>query len=183
MLREFRSGAKRADLIVVTKTPKVFSPITRRRIIDDLKPAAHQQVYFSYIHYEEPSAAFGWPDPFQQRYSYILLVSGIANDDPLREHLERRCTELVRMKYGDHHPYTEADILNIRKRFDDLPSQKKVIITTEKDLMRLKIPELAHQLRSMPLFYIPISVEFHGNDKAAFDQAITGYVAKNAGIR
>jgi tetraacyldisaccharide 4'-kinase len=87
------------------------------------------------------------------------------------------------MKYGDHHPYTEADILNIRKRFDDLPSQKKVIITTEKDLMRLKIPELAHQLRSMPLFYIPISVEFHGNDKAAFDQAITGYVAKNAGIR
>lgn len=183
MLREFRRGAKRADLIVVTKTPKVFSPITRRRIIDDLKPAPHQQVYFSYIHYEEPAPAFGWPDPFQQRYSYILLVSGIANDDPLKEHMERRCTELIRMKFGDHHPYNEADILSIRKRFDDLPSQKKVIVTTEKDLMRLKIPELVPHMKSLPLFYIPISVEFHGNDKSAFDQAITGYVEKNSGIR
>jgi tetraacyldisaccharide 4'-kinase len=183
MLREFPHGAKRADLIVVTKTPKVFSPITRRRIIDDLKPTAHQQVFFSYILYNEPVAAFGWRDPFQQRYSYILLVTGIANDDPLREHLERKCTELVRMKFSDHHPYTEEDVINISKRFDDLPSQKKVIVTTEKDLMRLKIPELAPHLRSMPVFYIPISTEFHGNDKAVFDKTITGYVEKNSGTR
>jgi tetraacyldisaccharide 4'-kinase len=183
MLREFPFGAKRADIIVVTKTPKVFSPITRRRIIGDLKPKRHQHIFFSYIHYDEPLAAFGRPDPFKQRYSYILLFSGIANEDPLREHLERKCTELVRMKFSDHHPYSEDDVLKILKQFNDLPSHKKVIVTTEKDMMRLKLPELVPHFKSVPFFYIPISVEFHGNDKAAFDTTITDFVAKNSGIR
>ena len=183
MLREFPCGAKRADLIVVTKTPKVFSPITRRRIVEDIRPANHQQVFFSYIHYEEPLPAFGWTEAFLQRYSYILLVSGIANEDPLREHLERKCTDLVRMKFPDHHPYSEEDAKRIVARFQDIPSQKKVIITTEKDLMRLKIPEIAAHLKMLPVFYIPISVEFHGNDKADFDRIVTSYVEKNAGLR
>ena len=182
MLREFPCGANRADLIVVTKTPKVFSPITRRRIIGELKPKDHQKVFFSYIQYDDPVSAFGWQEPFQQRYSYILLVSGIANEDPLREHLERKCTEVVRMKFSDHHPYSEEDVLKIRKQFDDLPSQKKVIVTTEKDLMRFRLPALAQHLKGIPFFYIPISVEFHGSDKNAFDDTVTGYVAGNAGM-
>jgi tetraacyldisaccharide 4'-kinase len=183
MLREFRCGAKRADVIVVTKTPKVFSPITRRRIIDELKPKPHQQVFFSYIRHHEPVAAFDWPDPFQQRYSYILLFSGIAYDDPLREHLERKCTELVRMKFNDHHPFSEEDLRAVKDKFENLPSQKKVIVTTEKDLMRIRTPELSQILRGLPIFYIPIDTEFHGTDKEQFDKTVVEYVAKNSGTR
>jgi tetraacyldisaccharide 4'-kinase len=181
MLREFRSGAKRADIIVVTKTPKVFSPITRRRIIDDLKPKPHQQVFFSYIRHHDPIPAFDWPVPFQQRYSYILLFSGIAHDDALREHLERKCTEFVRMKFSDHHPYSEEDLRAIIKRFEDLPSQKKAIVTTEKDFMRLRAPEMSQLLKSHPLYYIPIEAEFHGSDKEQFDKLVLDYVSKNSG--
>ncbi len=177
-LREFPCGAARADIIVVTKTPKVFSPITRRRIIEDLKPRPNQEVFFSYLHHLEPVPAFEWPVPFQQRYPFILLFTGIAYDYPLREHLERKCTELVRMQFNDHHPYSEQDVNDIKKRFEDLPSQKKVIVTTEKDLMRLRLPELQHLLKGLPLYYIPVQAEFHPGDKENFDRKIVGFVEK-----
>ena len=52
-LREFRIGARRADIIIVTKTPKIFSPITRRRILEDIRPFKHQTVLFSYLKYAQ----------------------------------------------------------------------------------------------------------------------------------
>lgn len=176
MLREFPSGAKRADIIIVTKTPKVFSPITRRRIIEELKPTPRQHLFFSYIRYCDPVAAFDYPIPFQHRYSYIIIFSGIADDEPLSEHLERKCTELVRMKFRDHHPYTLDDVLSIQKKYDDLPTQKKVIVTTEKDLMRLRSPEFTQILKTLPIFYIPIVMEFHGADGEQFDKTVLTYL-------
>ena len=179
-LREFRCGAKRADIIIVTKTPKIFSPITRRRIIEDLRPAGHQRVYFSYIKYLDPVALF---DPqnleFPAKVSNIMLFTGIANDYPLREHLERICRELVVMKFADHHPFTQTDIAEITKKFNDLPTQKKILVTTEKDVMRLKTPELSTNLKNLPLFYVPMEIDFHGTDRENFDKEIISYVEKN----
>ncbi|MCK9220091.1 MAG: tetraacyldisaccharide 4'-kinase [Bacteroidales bacterium] len=179
-LREFRSAAKRADIIVVTKTPKIFSPITRRRILEDLRPASHQRIYFSYLKYSAPI-------PFQDSDQFafplkpinILLFTGIANDYPLREHLERICSELITINYPDHHQYTEKDLDIIKKKFDDLPTKKKILVTTEKDVMRLKTPELSTKLKNLPLFYVPIEVDFHQNDKQQFDNEIINYVKKN----
>jgi tetraacyldisaccharide 4'-kinase len=179
-LREFRSGAKRADIIIVTKTPKIFSPITRRRILEEMKPGSHQRVYFSYIRYNDPVPAYedeGFT--FPKKVTNILLFTGIANDYPVQEHLGRLCSELVVMKYPDHHPYKEKDIDEIIKKYHDLPTQKKIIITTEKDLMRLKTPELDTKLQSLPLFYLPMEVDFHGADKESFNSEIITYVKKN----
>ncbi len=181
-LREFRWGARRADIIIVTKTPKVFSPITRRRILTDLQPGSHQRVYFSYISYREPVALF---DPenqlFPAKISNILLFTGIANDYPLREHLSRLCRELIVIKYADHHQYSLQDIADLTKKFDDLPTRKKVLVTTEKDAMRLKTPELSTNLEKLPLFYVPMEIDFHGTDKEKFDIEILNYVDKNKG--
>jgi len=179
-LREPRCGARRADIILVTKTPKIFSPITRRRIIEGILPRPNQIVLFTYIRYGNPipvyeSSSFGYPPAV----SKILLFTGISNDYPLREHLQRMCSELIVMKFSDHYQYTQKDIDNILKTFMDLPTQKKVIITTEKDIMRLKIPELSTILKTIPLFYIPIEVGFHGNDQEKFDNLILTYVDKN----
>jgi tetraacyldisaccharide 4'-kinase len=181
-LREFRSGASRADIIIVTKTPKIFSPITRRRILEDLKPEKYQRVYFSYIKYGDPKPVF---DPseftFPQKVTNILLFSGIANDYPLRERLSRLCSELVVIRFDDHHPYTDKDIEEIAKKYHDLPTQKKVIITTEKDMMRLKSPGLSADLKNLPLFYVPMEIDFHGTDKEHFDNEIKKYVKENQG--
>jgi tetraacyldisaccharide 4'-kinase len=179
-LREFASGAKRADCIVVTKTPKVFSPITRRRIIDELRPKPHQRVFFSYIKYGTPiPLSDHTPVDLQQKYSFILLFTGIANNDLLKEQLRRMCNDLTTIEFKDHHQYKEQDLRKIMSKYDDLPSQKKILITTEKDVMRLRIPDLSAILKTMPIYYIPIEVDFHGDDKQSFDKSILDYVEEN----
>jgi len=179
-LREFRSGAKRADVIIVTKTPKVFSPITRRRIVDDLKPKPSQQLFFSYIAYGSLVPVNEAQDlAVLQKLSYILLFTGIANDYPLQEEVRRKCTDLSILKFPDHHKYEPEDLETIRKRFEDLPSRKKIILTTEKDLMRLKNPEFSNFFKNLPFFYLPIEIDFHEKDKQKFDKLILDYVGQN----
>jgi tetraacyldisaccharide 4'-kinase len=181
-LREFRHGARRADIIIVTKTPKIFSPITRRRIIEELKPDSRQRVYFSYIKYTDPVPVFDTLNvAFPAKATNILLFTGIANDYPLREYLERMCSELVVMKFADHHPYTIKNIEEITRKFTDLPTQKKILVTTEKDVMRLKTPELSTYLKNLPLFCVPMEIDFHGTDKENFDNEILRYVEQNQG--
>jgi len=180
-LREFRSGAKRADVIVVTKTPRIFSPISKRRLIGDLRPDPHQHILFSYIRYSDPRPVSERSDFHQlpPKITTILLVTGIANDGPLREHLERMCTELIPLKFRDHHAFTQKDLEMISCRFRDIHTQKKVIITTEKDAMRLRTPELADYINSLPFYYIPMEMDFHGDDRETFEKLIFQHVAKN----
>ncbi|NQV02771.1 MAG: tetraacyldisaccharide 4'-kinase [Bacteroidia bacterium] len=179
-LREFACGAKRADIIVVTKTPKIFSPITRRRIMEELRPSLNQQILFSYIQYSDPvvvTPTSSSVSPYSS--SMILLFSGIANDYPIREYLRRRCRELEVLRFSDHHPYSLDDLKKIKVKFDALPTRKKVIFTTEKDVMRIKTPELNNFVKRLPLFYLPIKIEFHGDASEQFDQTILDYVEKN----
>jgi tetraacyldisaccharide 4'-kinase len=164
----------------VTKTPKVFSPITRRRIIADIKPKSHQRVYFSYIKYGDPIPLNDhFHSGLQQKYSFILLFTGIAYNDLLKEHLGRMCNDLTTLEFKDHHRYTEQDLRKIMSKYDGLPTQKKILITTEKDIMRLRTPDLSAILKTMPIYYIPIEVDFHGDDKQSFDKSILEYVEKN----
>jgi tetraacyldisaccharide 4'-kinase len=181
-LREFSSGAARADVIIVTKTPKVFSPITLRRLHDQIKPKPHQKLYSSYI-------AYGNLVPFNEEHreyilkklSYILLFTGIANDSPLHEELRRKCSEFCVMKFSDHHQYNMKDLHAIKSRFLDLPSRNKILVTTEKDMMRLNDPEFSNFLKDLPLFYLPIEINFHQKDKLDFDKLIIDYVGRNEG--
>jgi len=178
-LREFRSGAKRANIIIVTKTPKIFSPISRRRIIEEISPAAGQSLFFSYISFGEPLPVLdSTQEEIPKKLISILLLTGIADHSQLQEHLERTCSNLVIMRYRDHHMYTEADINQISARFKDIPTQKKIIITTEKDMMRLKTTELTPLIRHLPIYYLPISVGFHGNDKADFDKLVLSFAER-----
>lgn len=179
-LREFTCGARRADIIIVTKTPKIFSPIIRRKILEDLKPKSHQKIFFSYIKYGDPVPVYNGADhPFPAKLTCLLLFTGIANDYPLKEQLSRYCSDITTLKFNDHHQYTAVDIEKITRTFQDLPTQSKVILTTEKDVMRLKTEELTPLIKNLPLFYLPIEIEFHDKDKQAFNTAIVDYVSGN----
>lgn len=179
-LREFCCGSKRADIIVVTKSPKILSPISRRRILEELRPKEGQKVFFSYIRYCEPvlvTHSSTTLAPYGN--SVILLFTGIANDYPIREHLKRHCRELEVIQFCDHHPYTLEDLRKIKTRFDSIPTRKKVIFTTEKDILRIKTPEFLSFTKRLPLFYLPIEVEFHGEDKSLFNDAVLDYIGQN----
>ncbi len=184
-LREFRSGAKRADMIVVTKTPKIFSPILRRQISRNINPRPDQKIFYSYITYDTPQhlSYTGITNPFPKKMNYILMVAGIANSYPLQEHLRDLCNDLTVIEFPDHHKYTARDLQKITDAYHSMISKDKAIITTEKDAMRLDKPEFASYLENIPFYYIPITIQFHDCDDVRFDKLILAYVEKNAGIR
>lgn len=179
-LREPIAGARRADIIIVSKTPEVFSPITRRRLNEELAPEAYQKLFFSSISYEEPVALTpSAQNPDWSGMNAAFLFAGVANPYPLEDYLRRRFAEVITLKYRDHHPYTADDIKHIRKVYDDHLVRKKVMITTEKDAVRLLSTNLLSLLDDVPLCYIPIRVRFHNEDGKDFDQLILDYVEQD----
>ncbi len=174
-LREPISGRKRADIIVVTKTPRIFSPIVRKQLIEDIKPYPGQLVCFSYINYLpfEPvyKGRCNYSAMKENVYS-IIMVSGIGNPGPMEEYLRRSCTELELMEFPDHHQFVEKDLLILKDKFKYLPTKRKIIVTTEKDAKRLQNEAAEAILGDLPIFYTPITFEFHPADKQVFDQAI-----------
>jgi tetraacyldisaccharide 4'-kinase len=180
-LREFRSGAKRADVIIVTKTPRIFSPILRREIAGQINPARHQKIFYSYIDYMDPVPLriTGIENKPASKYSYVLMLSGIANSYPLQDYLRNFCNELVIRDFPDHHKYTLQDVRSILNSYNNILSKDKVIFTTEKDAMRLEQEEFSDLLGGLPVYYIPIQVKFHHCDDARFDKFIHSYVERN----
>lgn len=162
-LREFRSGAKRADFMVVTKSPIVLSPIEIRRISQKLKPKQDQQVYFSYINYLEPKPL----NPLAQELSTshwelgkfsVLLVTAIANPNPIKYYLKRYVKVLQDLRFRDHHFFDEKDYEKIRGKLGSFLGQKKMVIMTEKDATRFDVSKFL----DFPVFYLPIHTCFHG---------------------
>jgi tetraacyldisaccharide 4'-kinase len=182
-LREFICGYKRADIIIVTKTPKIFSPISRRRILDEICPSPHQKIYFSYIRYGEPLPVYetDLTGQFPEKLTSLMVLTGIADDSSLIDHISRICSEVIPIRFPDHHTFTIRDIELITSRFAGLLTKKKAIVTTEKDMLRLRIPELSVLVKSLPIFYIPIYFEFHGTDGISFRNQIISYVTQGKG--
>lgn len=179
-LRDIRLRAKAADIIIVTKTHKILSPITRRNIQNYIKPTSKQKLYFSYIKYGNFIPLFEVNKGLiPKTINTILLFSGIANPYPLQEQLRFKCSELVSIDFPDHHDYTKKDMDMIKAKYDDLFTRKKIIVTTEKDAMRLINSPYLSALNNLPVFYIPIEVRLHKQDREMFDNQILEYVSKN----
>ena len=167
-LREFRRGAKRANVIIVTKCPFNLSPEKQNDIRYKLKLSANQQLYFTFIAYDN----FIYGENRKINVNEIqsaskLLVAGIAKPEPFFAYLQD--TNDVCLSFPDHHNFTDKDILEIKNL-----AQNNLIITTEKDYMRLK-----GSLPSEQLFYLPIQSSFlSGSDISGenFDKTITNYV-------
>ena len=185
-LREYRSNMKRADIIVVTKCPKNLNPIQRRLITKELCKFSYQVLFFTSLSYRAPKAVFEndgknrqAPDLKQPRNSGIVLVTGIANPQPLKDYLMKFFDEIVEMIYPDHHGFSPDDIRAISDTLGKLTSDSRYVITTEKDAVRLmEIQDIVEPLRSA-LYYIPIGITFLNDEKEEFDKIVTGYVGKN----
>lgn len=176
-LREWKSGAKRADLIVVTKSPSILSPLEIRRISQSLNPQDYQKVFFSYIKYKQPRplnrAAMQlseYKDKFASRG--VLLVSAIANTQSLMLHLKRSAKEVQKLSFKDHHYFQAKDYKSISTKLDSLLSQKRAIVITEKDAVKFD----ASQFNETPVFSIPITIKFHVHQELSFSQEIDNYV-------
>ena len=167
-LREWRSAYQRADILIVSKCPASLSEADRQRFVDKLQPLPHQQLYFSYYAYGRPYYVFN------PRYVAhlppdcdVLLISAIANTDYLKSHLETKVNRVISLEYEDHHDFKPYEIGHLKKVFDNMGNEKRLILTTEKDAMRLELHReflLEHQL---PVFAIPVEVRFHFGQEGA----------------
>lgn len=173
-LREPESAKKRAQILVVTKCPVNLSVWDQQVIINKIKPMAHQQVYFSTIMYHDSiyniqSASI--PQSQWQQY-HVLLVTGIAKSNQLTAYANQHFASVKQIKYPDHHNYTQNNINRILAEHQSIP-QPNIILTTEKDFMRLRGFAQLHS----SLYYLPIQIEI--NQAKKFQQQILDYVRSN----
>ena len=185
-LRESISNTRRADIILVTKSPENISPINRRIISKEIDKAPYQNLYFTSLTYDAPKPLFEKvaEELFDfngkvQEETGIVLVTGIANPRQIAGYLKRNVSEIVHLQFPDHHNFKQADIEKIHNAFIALKSSVKYVITTEKDAARLReFTNIAEPVRSS-FYYIPVRVIFLNNDKPEFDNIIADYVRKN----
>lgn len=168
-LREWTSGRKRADLVIVTKCPENLPEAQKASMRKQLDFPV-DKIFFSKIEYGALLSFYGAPS---QDFRNVLLVTGIANPLPLENYLKERF-KVELMKFPDHHAFTLEDIQKIHKKFDTFASENKAIVTTEKDFMRLCDPGFRNEIAKNPWFYQQITV---GTDrKNELETVINNYV-------
>jgi tetraacyldisaccharide 4'-kinase len=185
-LRESIGNKRRADVILITKSPENISPIQRRLILKEVNISTYQNLYFTSLTYKAPLPVFDNRDPEEPQLDFskcegcgIVLITGIANPLPLKEYLQNTAGEIIHLSFPDHYIFNEKDIISISSAYMDLKSPVKYLITTEKDAVRLReFTNIAEPIRSA-FFYIPIGIHFLNNDKDDFDNLIVDYVRKN----
>jgi tetraacyldisaccharide 4'-kinase len=185
-LRESISNIRRADIILVTKSPFNISPIQRRLIVKEINKAPYQNLYFTAIKYNTPVPLFDTnevstsiPDLKNLNGTGIVLITGIANPGPLKEYLQETAEELIHIPFPDHYVYREKDLDAFYSAYDRLKPSLKYVLTTEKDSVRLKeFINIAEPVRSA-LYHIPVGIDFLNDDSAEFDKLIIDYVRKN----
>jgi len=176
-LREPRSAAKRADIIIVTKSPEVLSNDEREKIIKLLNPKPHQKVYFSYIAYKNLQplnhSAIEVVDPIALlQKSTTILLSAIANPKPMVTELKRNAKKIIPLTFKDHHFFQVKDYVKINKRIAREDSAKKVIVCSEKDAVKID----SKAFGDVPLFALPIVIKFHKHNTSTFKNHIKTYV-------
>ena len=157
-LRDVKSSAKRAEIIIVTKCRENLPAEERETIIKELKPASGQSVYFTAIAYSQPYHLFSKREINFTSNADILLVCGIANPRPLKEFLSANVHSYDMLHYNDHHIFDSDDLKEIKKQFEKIRSSEKIILTTEKDGVRLQ--KFENELAGFPLYVLPIRHQF-----------------------
>ena len=185
-LRECQSETRRAHIVIVTKTPENIKPIERRIFIKDLHLFPYQFLYYTSFTYQPPVAVFKKVPHQKMSYEYmkknhvsVILVTGIAYPIPLLEFLKKYVANTDHIKFPDHHDFSIKDIARITQQFEQVDSKMKIIITTEKDAVRLRELEGTDNKLKPFFYYIPVEVKFIDNDVKRFNRDIIDYVSKN----
>ena len=183
-LREPKSGKDRAHIVIVTKCPDDVKPIDFNIITKRLNLYPFQDLFFSRFKYGdlEPVFASSTSAPLAlhklAQLDSVLVVTGIAKPSYLKAELSKHNEQIDCLTFKDHYQFTEQDIQNISKRFESLEGADKILITTEKDAVRLLDMDIPEALKKH-IYALPIQVEILQDKQTVFNQKILDYVTKN----
>jgi tetraacyldisaccharide 4'-kinase len=174
-LRDERASARRAAIIVVTKCPPDLSQEERESIIKEIEPAQGQRVFFASLRYDQPYHIIQKDHRYVTPDDEVLLVTGIANPRPLKNYLQDYSKTYYQMAYNDHHIFTIDDLREIKKRFEQINADKKMVVTTEKDAVRLV--KFEQELNGLPFYVLPICHHFLFGEAQSFIDIIGTFIS------
>lgn len=173
-LRDQRFSAKRANIIVITKCPPLLSLKEKEAVLKKIKATEQQQVFFTCIEYGLPYHITNKTARMITATDEVLLVCGIANPKPLKNYLAEKAYTYYQMDYNDHHVFRIDDLREIRKRFEKITTKQKLIITTEKDAVRLI--KFNEELQQLPMFVLPVKHTFLFDEGFIFDRMVVDFI-------
>lgn len=173
-LRDLKSQYKRAEIIVVTKCRAAITEQEKKAIIKEINPLAGQSVFFTTTDYGQAYQILSREKVEINESKEVLLVSGIANPVPLKKWVEQNSKTYYLLQYADHHVFTIDDLREIKKKFDSIEAKQKIILTTEKDAVRLI--KFKNEIENWPLYVIPVKHRFLFNEAEHFNQAIINFI-------
>ncbi len=184
-LREPRSSVKRANIVLITKSPPGLPHPEMNLISEKIQLSSEQHLFYTCLSYDQPLSIFEKhrKDIIMDQIAYelknVLLVTGIAEPGILVNYLNEYNLEISHLKYRDHHRYNRQDCMRIRDKYLSLPEGDRCLITTEKDAIRLK--EIIHEefFPDDKLFFLRINIVFINNQGDDFNKLIKDYVRKN----
>ena len=180
-LREPLSGKNRADIVIVTKCPKDLKPMEFRVLTKAMNLYPFQKLYFTCINYDKPIGIFNEQqlDLESLKDKNVMLLTGIASPKQMEHDLTPMVKTLTSVSFGDHHHFKSKDIDRINEIFESMP-EPRLIITTEKDAVRLRDSEGLYEIVKDNLYALPIKVSFMQDQEENFNEKIISYVRKNS---
>ena len=207
-LREPAGQMKRADIVIVTKCPENLRPIEIRVLTMSIKLQDHQTLYYTTMKYGELKAMVPMAAPLEKvlpqnenfddieitvsslvskdltmnqirnNHLPVLVLTGIASPESLINYVREFSPEVQTLIYPDHHEFGKKEAKKITLAFEKIKSEGGVIITTEKDVMR--IHNNPYMERLIPYIYYPdLLIHFLEEEGPAFEQKILDYVRIN----
>jgi tetraacyldisaccharide 4'-kinase len=174
-LRDVKISKKRADIIIVTKCKADLLESEMQSIAKEINPNSFQKIFFTTIRYTTPYHLFTKVEINPTAETDILLVCGIANPRPIKEFLSKNFHTYDMLRFNDHHIFDSDDLAEIKKHFDKISSQNKIILTTEKDGVRLQ--KFEAELKDYPIYVLAIEHTFMFNQDNEFNTIITNFIS------
>lgn len=178
-LRDLKSESRRADMIIVTKCPSDLTEKQRDALSQEMHPLSSQKLFFTSIEYSRPFHMFSREEIAISEDMDVLLVCGIANPDPVKQLLNEKVRSYEMLRYKDHHIFSLDDLDDIRSEFEKIENSRKVILTTEKDAVRLI--KFREELSSYPILVLPVRHRFLFGAGHAFEQSLLDFVRRFSG--
>lgn len=183
LLRESPAGAQRADVIVVTKCPPDLNKAAQDNIRKQLRLQQGQHVFFSTIVYGEfkpltqaaQESAYLPHDGKPANFKRAVAVAGIARPKPFVNEVSRYFEHTETLVYPDHATYDSEKISHIKNK---AAMPNTVVITTEKDAVKLMDPDILTQINQVPVWYLPVSVAIMNNEESKLMELLTGYIER-----
>jgi len=178
-LREWKKAYRRADIIIITKCPDEITEKQKKELVAEINPFSHQKMYFSKYEYQLPYHFVHLNNRLElDGTHHVLLISAIANTDYLLDYLEPRVKSIQHLEYEDHHPFTDDDLKYQKKVYDNMDEAKNIILTTEKDAMRLEPYRQQFYDWGVDIYVLPIKVKFIFEEQELFNESIKDFLLK-----